>query len=78
MLQLSNLKRVMSKMALIAIITMFFAGIAYAQTEPKTELSGSCKQEKQLCKAQKKERKIQSKANKQLCKEICKENKRQK
>jgi len=76
MLQLSKLK---GKMAIIAIIVMFFiAGAAQAQAEPKTKICRHCKVEKHVCKALKKENKIQSKANKQLCKEICKENKRQK
>jgi len=81
MVQLSNLKRVMSKMAMIAIITMLFAGIANAQTVQNTqqaiEQKESCKDKKQQCKQQKKENKQFSKANKQLCKEQCKEKKQQ-
>jgi uncharacterized GH25 family protein len=90
MVQLINLNRVMSKMAMIAIITMLFAGIVNAhtvqntrqseqaieQSEPKIKLCRHCKEEKQVCKARKQENRIQRKANRQLCREICRENRR--
>ena len=91
MVQLRNLNRLMSKMAIIAILTMFFVGIANAQTvqntqqmaqaieqsAPKTKLCKGCKEEKHVCKARKRESRIQNKANKQLCREQCREKRRQ-
>ena len=77
MVQLNYLNRVFSKMAMVAIIAMLFAGIAYAgqntlSIEQAIEQREDCKEKKQQCKLQKKENKRLGKEKKQQCKEQCK------